>query len=128
MQIRPGEGLIDWNSIVEGKRRKQRAKEELEQEDKLDIYNLDRNYNCVKHIQDQFIDPDNYGLEDQSPIIFKKAQPCPLRSQIKKAKSQMFSELKTIKFGKETNREQSDKMILSFLNERAIQKIIPERE
>ena len=52
MMVRPGEGIIDWKAIVEGKRRKKREKEELERSNKPNPYKLDTKYNCVKHVQD----------------------------------------------------------------------------
>ena len=48
--VRPGDGIIDWKTIVEIKRRKKRQLEELEKDGKPDPFNLDRDYNCVKHI------------------------------------------------------------------------------
>ena len=47
---RPGEGHINWRGIVEAKRKKQKAQDELDNDGRPDIYNLDRNYNCVKHV------------------------------------------------------------------------------
>jgi len=41
-RARPGEGLIDWDAIVEAKRRKKKEREELENEGKPDPFNLDR--------------------------------------------------------------------------------------
>jgi len=42
MLVRPGEGIIDWKSIVEVKRKKKRELEEMQREGKPDPYNLDR--------------------------------------------------------------------------------------
>ena len=48
--VRPGEGKVNWKSIVEVKRRKQRQLEELEREGKPDPFHLDPSYDCVKHV------------------------------------------------------------------------------
>ena len=82
MLVRPGEGIINWRSIVEAKRRKKKELEELANEGKPDPFNLDRDYNCVKHVQDQFIDPDSTLTENMNIILYRRVLPCPLRSQI----------------------------------------------
>lgn len=48
--VRPGEGIIDWKRIVEAKRKKQKAQEELDNDGKPDVFKVDKDYNCVKHI------------------------------------------------------------------------------
>ena len=54
-RARPGEGFVNWDGIVEAKRRRAKEAEERSKEGKPDPFNLDRKYNCVQHIQDQFI-------------------------------------------------------------------------
>ena len=85
LMVRPGEGIINWKQIVESKRKKQKAQEQLERHGKPDVYNLARDYNCVKHVQDQFIGGID-ETENMSITLYKKLQPCPLRSQLKSVK------------------------------------------
>ena len=62
-----------------------------------------------------------------SITMYRKVLPCPLRSQIKNVKSRMFSGFKDI-VGKETGQDHMESMLQSFLNERAVQKLLPERD
>ena len=52
MMVKPGEGMINWKAIVEVKRRRQREREEREREGLPNPQKLQREYNCVKHVQD----------------------------------------------------------------------------
>lgn len=54
--------------------------------------------------------------------------PCPLRSQIKQVKARMFSGIEGVQIGKESSKHNVQKLMQSFLNERAVQKLIPERD
>ena len=52
--LEPAKGVMDWNAVMMVKRNKKRQKAELERKQQNmrdDPYNLDKNYNCVKHIQ-----------------------------------------------------------------------------
>ena len=91
MMVRPGEGIINWNSIVEAKRRKKREQKEQENEGKPNPYRLDKQYNCVRHVVDKFIDPESEMTEDMNITIYRKMLICPLRSQIKQVKARMFN-------------------------------------
>ena len=59
--------------------------------------------------------------------LYRRMLVCPLRSQIKQIKARMFNGVE-IKSGKEKGKDQINSMIQSFLHERAVQKLIPERE
>ena len=64
--------------------------------------------------------------------MYRKVLPCPLRSQIKNVKSRIFSGFKDKDIddivGKETGQDHMESMLQSFLNERAVQKLLPERD
>lgn len=122
MMVRAGEGIIDWKSIVEAKRKKQKAQEEQDNEGKPDIFNLDRDYNCVKHLQDFFIDGDK-DTENISITLYRKLLPCPLRSQLKSIKDRMFHQggvHLSNKLEKDGDQKYIDTVITSFLNEKAV--------
>ena len=112
--MRPGEGYIDWDRIVEVKRRKKREVEKLENIGKPDPFNLDRDYNCVKHVQNYFINADSSKAQNMNVLMYKKVLPCPLRSQIAKVKKTMFDDSTRI-----IETEQNS-MIRSFLKEKAV--------
>lgn len=73
----------------------------MQREGKPDPYNLDRQYNCVKHIQNQFIDQDSDKTANMNILLYRKVLPCPLRSQINHVKSRMFNHTKGIEMGNE---------------------------
>ena len=61
---------------------------------KPDPMNLDREYNCVRHIQDKFIDQNcQESTEQMSILMYRKVQPCPLRSTINQVKARMFANI-----------------------------------
>ena len=71
----------------------------MEREREPDPSNLDRDYNCVKFVQNLFINSDLDVAENMNILLYKKVQPCPLRSQITKVKKSMFSSIKNMKMG-----------------------------
>ena len=81
-RARPGEGFVNWDGIVEAKRRRAKEAEERAKEGKPDPFNLDRKYNCVQHIQDQFIKANSTKTENLNILLYRKVLPCPLRSKI----------------------------------------------
>lgn len=90
LMSRPGEGIIDWSRIVNMKRQREKDQRELASGVKPTTISLSRDYNCVKHIQDQFIE-DKVVTEQMSVTFYRKILPCPLRSQLKTIKNRMFS-------------------------------------
>lgn len=78
--LEPAKGIVDWAALVAAKRKKKRMKAELERDsNKPDPFNLDKNYNCVKHIQNQFIN-NIEKVENVNIMMYRKVQACPLRS------------------------------------------------
>lgn len=126
-RARPGEGFVNWDGIVEAKRRKKKEREERERDGKPDPYNLDRKYNCVQHIQDQFIDSNSVKTEGLNILLYRKVLPCPLRSQINNAKARLLNGENT-KAGAGTDQDHIQEMIGTFLNERGADKLLPERD
>ena len=126
-RARPGEGFVNWDGIVSAKRRKKKEREERERESKPDPYNLDRKYNCVQHIQDQFIDSNSVKTEGLNILLYRKVLPCPLRSQINNAKARLLNGENT-KAGAGTDQDHIQEMIGTFLNERGAEKLLPERD
>ena len=65
MKVKAGQGAIDWAKIVEYKKKK---KAEL---DNKPVNKLDKRYNCVKHVQDQFINPKQSPYKNVDITIYR---------------------------------------------------------